>query len=91
MSTVEQRFELSSPVNNTTDDAAIADHSSFSPAQFMAGVNESLTNPNLSVASTITYEVRFDSKRQFRADEFNGPVTIKKISFVPSRGPKFPW
>jgi hypothetical protein len=56
-------------------------------------VSTQVTNENKaflgSQLNVMTDVVKFDSKQQFRADDY-APHKTPKISFVPSRGPRMP-
>ncbi|HKE56055.1 MAG TPA: hypothetical protein VKB46_05115 [Pyrinomonadaceae bacterium] len=78
---------------NRTSERAGSVATSDSPAQpkLMASqfsINEN--NLGLTKPQSKSYEIRFDVNNQVSTDNQGGSVA-KGISFVPSRGPKYPW
>ena len=79
------RVADANPTTITSSDATTNDErTAFSAARFMASVKDSVVNPGVKSTRQIRMEPPTDSA------EFSTPAKSKRISFVPSRGPRFP-
>jgi hypothetical protein len=78
-------------LNRTSENVAVT---SAAPAQPKLSASQFSVNDNqlgFTKSQSKAYEIRFDDSNSQVSANSNGESSSKGMSFVPSRGPKFPW
>lgn len=88
---VDKAIRVSNSIPNTAGEAVVKENrTGFSVAKFMSSAKQAMVPSSLTFAPTLNNELKVDSFKAPRNDEFDQPATTKRITFVPSRGQKLP-